>query len=412
MVSALTRIFGTYNLSLAEDVVQEALLQALKTWPFSGVPENPAGWLYQVAKHKAIDAVRRQQSFARLAPGLGDAPASDRAAESLATHLFLDEDIKDDTLRMMFTCCHPALPLESQVALTLKILCGFSSAEIARALLTREAAIQKRLYRARQRIRDEQIAFEVPAGPQLAARLQAVLSVLYLMFNEGYNSAFAERPIRKDVCLEAMRLCKLLTEHPSGSHPGAFALMALMCFHAARFDARLDAGGNLLTLKSQDRSLWNKDLIQEGFRYLARSASGEEITEIHLEAGIAAAHCAADRYEKTDWVGIVRLYDRLIEIKPSPIVALNRAIALSEVRGPLAALAVLQAIPQKGVLKAYYLFPATLGELHFQLGEFEEASRHLERAIALTSSRAEKQFLRRKLQTCQERLSMGSSMVN
>lgn len=232
------------------------------------------------------------------------------------------------------------------------------------------------------------------------------------MFNEGYNSAFAEHPIRKDVCLEAMRLCKFLTEHPSGSHPGAFALMALMCFHAARFDARLDAGGNLLTLKSQDRSLWNKDLIQEGFRYLARSASGKEITEIHLEAGIAAAHCAADRYEKTDWVGIVRLYDRLVEIKPSPIVALNRAIALSEVRGPRAALAVLQAIPQKGVLKAYYLFPATLGELHFQLGEFEEASRHFERAIALTSSRAEKQFLRRKLQTCQERPSRGASRVN
>ena len=402
MASTLTRVFGIHNLALAEDVVQEALLQALKQWPFSGIPRNPAGWLYQVAKHKAIDAVRREQTLARRGPdGSGLPPHG--AVEPLISDLFLDEEIKDDTLRMMFTCCHPALPLESQIALTLKILGGFSSAEIAHALLTHEAAIQKRLYRAKQRIREEQIAFEVPTGPELAPRLRAVLSVLYLMFNEGYSASFTESPIRRDVCVEAMRLCKLLTEHPAGNHPGAFALMALMCFHAARFDARLDDSGHLLMLKVQDRSKWDRDLIDEGFRYLERSASGGEIDEIHLEAGIAGLHCVAESYEKTDWARIVYLYDLLLQIKPSPVVALNRAIALAEVQGPRAALAAVEAIQDKDLLDSYPFLPATLGELHLRLGEYDEAAQHLERAIALTSSPAEKHFLRQKRQASQER---------
>lgn len=408
MVSALTRVFGTHNLALAEDVVQEALVQALRQWPFAGIPRNPAGWLYQVAKHKAIDAVRREQTLSRLAPDdrAGLPPA--RAVEPLLNEVFVDEEIKDDTLRMMFTCCHPALPLESQIALTLKILCGFSSAEIARALLTQDAAIQKRLYRAKQHLREERIAFEVPSGPKLTARLRAVLSVLYLMFNEGYSASFTDHPIRKDVCIEAMRLCKLLTEHPAGQHPGAFALMALMCFHAARFDARLDDSGHLLMLKSQDRSKWDRTLITEGFRYLNRSAAGDAIDEIQLEAGIAAAHCVAESYERTDWARIVQLYGLLLAIKPSPIVALNRAIALAEVQGPRTALDTLAAIPERDVLASYPFYPATLGELHRRLGNLDEAARHLERAIALTSSPAEKHFLREKLDACRDRQSARS----
>ncbi len=409
MVSALTRVFGTHNLALAEDVVQEALVQALRQWPFAGIPRNPAGWLYQVAKHKAIDVVRREQTRSRLAPdGRSEFPPA-RAVEPLLDEVFIDEEIKDDTLRMMFTCCHPALPLESQIALTLKILCGFSSAEIGRALLTQDAAIQKRLYRAKQRLREEQIAFEVPSGPELTSRLRAVLSVLYLMFNEGYSASFTDHPIRKDVCVEAMRLCKLLTEHPAGQHPGAFALMALMCFHAARFDARLDDSGHLLMLKSQDRSKWDRTLITEGFRYLDRSASGDEIDEIQLEAGIAALHCVAESYERTDWARIVQLYDLLLAIKPSPIVALNRAIALAEVLGPRAALDALEAIPERGTLESYRFYPATLGELHLRLGDLEEAARHLERAIALSSSPAEKHFLRGKVDLCHDRQSARST---
>ncbi len=393
MVSALTRVFGASNLDLAEDVVQETLLQAVQRWPFDGVPSNPAGWLYQVARHKAIDAVRRQQTFRRFEPELAR-----RLQSAEGEQIF--EEIEDDTLRMMFTCCHPALPLESQITLTLKVLCGFGTAEIARALLAQEVAIEKRLYRAKRKIRDTGIAFEVPAARELSARLQSVLSVLYLMFNEGYNSSFAEHPIRKEVCVEAMRLGKLLSEHEVGRHSMTAALMALMCFHAARFDARIDDDGHILTLRYQDRRRWNRDLISEGFRNLERSASGSEMSHIHLEAGIAAVHCLAERYESTDWREIVRLYDRLMAISPTPVVALNRAIAVAERDGPAAGLEAIRAIANAEALEEYYLLPAALGEMHLQLGQLEEAKRFLERAYSLTTSHAERQLLQRKLAAC------------
>ena len=253
MVSALTRVFGPTNLDLAEDVVQETLLLAMQRWPFDGVPGNPAAWLYQAAKNKAVDTIRRQQTFRRFEPELTRELQSAGESPHVLDRLFLAEEIADDALRMMFTCCHPSLPTESQIMLTLKILGGFGTAEIARALMTQDGAVDKRLYRAKRKIRDEHIAFEVPGGPELSTRLQSVLSVLYLMFNEGYNSSFAENPIRKDLCLEAMRLGQLLGEHPIGRQPMTAALMALMCFHAARFDARLDEDGHLLTMRHQDR---------------------------------------------------------------------------------------------------------------------------------------------------------------
>lgn len=394
MVAALTRVFGTHNLTLAEDVVQESLLEALRHWPFSGVPNNPAGWLYQVARRKAIDVIRREHLFSQKAAGGGLVSP----AEALGG-LFVEEEIADDTLRMMFTCCHPALPLESQVALTLNLLGGFGGAEIARALLAQESAIHKRLSRAKQRLREARVAFEVPSGADLATRLQAVLAVLYLMFNEGYSSSFADHPIRRDVCIEAMRLCKLLTEHPAGNHPEVFALMALMCLHAARFDARVDESGNLLMLDAQDRSRWNRDLIRQGLRYVDHCTASTEPTPYLIEAAIAAAHCLAERYEDTDWDSIVRLYDQLMEIKPSPIVALNRAIALAEVAGPEEALQTLEALPDRRILDTYHLYPAALGELHLRLGHRDDAARHFTRAIELTASGAERRFLKRKLQS-------------
>jgi RNA polymerase sigma-70 factor (ECF subfamily) len=383
MVSVLTRLFGAHNLGLAEDVVQEVLVVALRRWPFDGIPRNPAGWLYQAARNRALDALRREQVARRLAPEIEDGLGAAGAAP-LVERLFLDGEIEDDTLRMMFTCCHPALPLESQLALTLKILCGFSAAEIGRALLAQEAAIQKRLARARQKIREDGIPFEVPRGTQLEPRLRAVLSVLYLTFNEGYNASFVEQPIRRDVCLEAMRLGHVLTEHPAGRRPGAFALMALMCFHAARFDARVDGDGHLVTLAHQDRGRWNAALIAEGFRHLGRSAEGIELSEVHIEAGIAALHCQAPT-----WAA-----------KPSPVVALNRAIALAELRGPRAGLAALRAIPDAGILGRYHLLPATYGDFYLRLGELGEAAAHLARAIALTASRAERELLQAKLAAC------------
>jgi len=321
------------------------------------------------------------------------------AAEPVIADLFLDEEIADDTLRMMFTCCHPALALESQVAMTLKILGGFGTVEIARALLTNEATIQKRLYRAKQRLREARVPFEVPAGPELATRVEAVLTVLYLMFNEGYKTTTEESPIRKDLCLEAMRLCKLLTEHPAGQHPATFGLMALMCFHAARFDARLDDRGQLLMLSAQDRRRWQRELIDEGFRYLDRSASNT-VHAIQVEAGIAAFHCMATRYEDTDWARIVMLYDSLLVLNPSPIVALNRAIAVAEVHGPQAALETLAAIPERGALEAYPFYPAALGEMYRRLGQKAIAATYFARAIDLTASPPERHFLRQKLDAC------------
>jgi RNA polymerase sigma factor (sigma-70 family) len=400
MVSALTRVFGPTNLDLAEDVVQETLLLAMQRWPFDGVPGNPAGWLYQAAKHKAIDTIRRQQTFRRFEPELTrDLQAAGETAHVL-DRLFLAEEIADDTLRMMFTCCHPALSAESQITLTLKILCGFGTAEIARAFMTEETAIDKRLYRAKRKIREKRIAFEVPAAPELSTRLQTVLSVLYLMFNEGYNSSFAEDPIRKDICLEAMRLGQLLGEHPVGRRPMTAALMALMCFHAARFDARVDEDGHLLTMRDQDRGRWDRQLVGEGFRYLEESASGSEVSHVHLEAGIAALHCAAETYESTNWEEIVRLYDHLMAIRETPIVALNRAIAIGARDGAEAGLEAIRAIAESEALEKYHLLPAALGEMHLQLGQLGEARRFFERAHALTSSRAERQLLQQKLSAC------------
>jgi RNA polymerase sigma-70 factor (ECF subfamily) len=400
MVSALTRVFGPTNLDLAEDVVQETLMQAVQRWPFDGVPANPAGWLYQVAKHKAIDAIRRQQTFQRFEPELSRQLQSAGTSDRIFDHLLLASEIDDDMLRMIFTCCHPALPVESQIVLTLKILCGFGTAEVARALLTQEAAIEKRLSRAKRKIRESRIAFEVPGARELSTRRQSVISVLYLMFNEGYNSSFAEHPIRRDVCVEAMRLGALLIERDAGRHPTTAALMALMCFHAARFDARLDEDGHLLTLRDQDTRRWDRRLIGDGFRYLEQSASGSEITHIHLEAGIAAAHCSAETYESTDWDAIVRLYDLLMATAPTPIVALNRAIAVAERDGARAGLDAIEAMPDTTALDGYYLLPAALGEMYLQLGDLPRAKRCFERASSLTTSRAERHLLRRKLAAC------------
>lgn len=278
IVSVLTRVFGLRNLELAEDVVQETLWEALRQWPFAGVPRNPAGWLYQVARNKTLDVLRREQAFRRLAPELAE-PAAPGGPDQLIEALPSPGAVEDETLRMMFACCHPALTLESQIALTLKVLGGFGVGEIARALLSQESAVQKRLGRARQRIREAAVPFEVPSGEALGPRVGAVLSVLYLMFNEGYSA-------------------RLVAERVPGHHPAASALLALMCFHAARFAARLDGDGNLLMLCDQDRARWDRDLIAEGFRHLERSAEGEQASPLHLEAGIAALHCLARDYAR------------------------------------------------------------------------------------------------------------------
>jgi RNA polymerase sigma factor (sigma-70 family) len=402
LVSVLTRTFGIEHLSLAEDVVQETLVRALQTWPFYGVPKNPAAWFTQAARNLALDHLRREKRFREKEPQI-IAHIEQWGAEGDAASPAFDEEIKDGRLRLFFVCSHPALPPEVQTALALKTLCGFSPAEIAKAFLTSEAAIAKRLVRAKQRIRELGIPFEIPAGEELSSRLDAVLHTLYLLFNEGYKASSGANLVREELCSEAIRLGALLVEHPSGNQPRVHALLALMLLNAARLRARTDNDGNILRLQDQDRSLWNRELIARGVYHLGCSAVGSELSEYHLQAGIAACHCLAPDYKSTDWPRILSLYDQLIELNDSPIVALNRAVAVAQVEGPEAGIDAVEKMAQRKSLESYYLLYAVLAELNMQLGRLVSARQHWRTALDLAEVDSELAFLRKKLAECEER---------
>src|SRR5437773_6792 len=399
MVATLTRIFGVEHLTLAEDVVQEALARALQTWPFYGVPKNPSAWIMRASRNLALDVVRRQKVFRQKEEELIRLMDRDSLAPDAA--IFADQEIADDRLRMMFVCCHPLIPTEAQVALALKTLCGFSPAEIAKAFLTTEAAIAKRLTRAKQKIREAQIPFEIPAGAELARRLDGVLQSLYLLFNEGYKASSGDSLIREDLCREAIRLTGLLAEHAAGHQPRTHALLALMLLNAARLPTRLDDEGNLLRLQEQDRTRWDQPMIARGMFHLARSAAGENITEYHLQAGIAACHCTAKDYAATDWRQILELYDRLIEFDDSPVVALNRAVAVAEMHGPQAGLEAVSAIQNLQSLESYYLLYAVLGEFEARLNHSQAAAAHFRKSLQLAEIKSEQVFLSKRLQACE-----------
>jgi RNA polymerase sigma-70 factor (ECF subfamily) len=403
LVSVLTGIFGLDRLQLAEDVVQEALIRALQTWPYYGIPNNPAAWLTQTAKHLALDVIRREKLFYHKQPEIAASFERWSAGAGAGDTPVLDNEIKDDRLRLMFACCHPLVPQDAQAALALKTLCGFGVGEIAKAFLTSEVAIAKRLTRARQRIRELQIPFEIPAGSELSRRLDGVLQTLYLLFNEGYKASSGANLTRDELCHEAIRLATLLAGHPMGNQPRVHALLALMLLNAARLPARMDAAGNVLRLKDQDRSSWNREMIGLGMRHLGQSAAGEELSEYHLQAGIAACHCAAPDYESTDWVRISSLYDRWMEMTDSPVVALNRAVAVANVEGPQAGIEGVEAIRNRAQLESYYLFYAVLGAFKAQLGEFDAAAGHFRKAIQLTGIKSEQAFLSQRLRECEGR---------
>jgi RNA polymerase sigma-70 factor (ECF subfamily) len=398
MVATLTRIFGIEHLALAEDVVQEALARALQTWPFYGVPQNPSAWIMRASRNLALDVVRRQKVFRDKEAEI--VRVMERPNPSPEAELFEEREIADDRLRMLFVCCHPVIPPEAQVALALKTLGGFSVPEISNAFLTTEAAIAKRLTRARQKIQEARIPFEIPEGEDLGRRLESVLQSLYLIFNEGYKASSGERLVREDVCQEAIRLTSLLAGHPVGNLPKVHALLALMYLNAARIPARLDADGNLLRLQDQDRSLWDRKMIAQGVRHFARSAAGSELTKYHLESGIAACHCAAPDYAATDWRQILALYDRLIEFEPSPVVALNRAIVVANLDGPQAGLDAVAAIADLGKLGSYYLRYAVLGEFEARRGNFPAAAAHFKEALKLAGLPSERAFLSQRIETC------------
>ncbi len=396
LVSSLARVFSLRNLDFVEDVVQAELLEALRSWRVNGVPDNPAAWIRQVARNRVLDLLRHRKMTERHAEALHSLQPD--AVQPDLDHVLLESEIEDSQLRMIFACCHPALAEEDQVALTLRTLCGFHFAEIARALLVTEVAIKKRLSRARQQLTD--VELEVPSPAVLESRLAVVLRVLYLVFNEGYLSTFGERAIRQDLCEEAVRLILILAEHPHCGSPATHALTALMLFHAARLDSRLDDAGRILLLDEQDRDKWDPDLIALGRRFIDRSSRGERISVYHLEAGIAFQHCLAPSFATTDWARILQLYDALLTANPSPVYALNRAIALAHLHGPAAGIQALTESPIRSELAGYHLLDATLGELHRRLGDYAVAIPHLEVAMSKTRSEAEQELLARKLDLC------------
>jgi RNA polymerase sigma factor (sigma-70 family) len=401
IVATLTRIFGVHNLALAEDVVQDAFCRALEVWKFRGVPDNPSAWLMATAKNRALDILRRERTARTLAPELTRLFESEGAAVPPVQELFGANAIKDDLLRMMFSCCHPRLPEEARVALVLHILCGFSVSEIASAFVSSHAAIEKRITRAKKVLATSKTLFDVAAAAEFSARLPAVQRALYLLFNEGYHGASAESAVRVELCREAMRLTALLLEHSLGRTPATHALAALMCFDAARLPARVDAAGNLCSLFDQDRSQWNQKLVAEGLQLLELSATGCELTEYHIEAAIASVHASAPGAESTDWGSIVSLYDTLMTIRPSPIVALNRAIAVAQKDGPERGIEEIHLIDDRVRLATYPFYSAALGELEFRCGRQELAREHFRAALALARNPMERRFLERRVGECE-----------
>lgn len=401
MVATLTRIFGVHNLALAEDVVQDAFCRALEVWKLRGVPENPSAWLMAAAKNRALDVLRRERTVRTFEPELTRFVQSEWTLAPALAELFSTDAIKDDLLRMMFSCCQARLSEESQVTLILHILCGFSVGEVANAFVSTHAATEKRITRAKKVLAQSKKLFDVERTKDVAARLPSVHRALYLLFNEGYHGASPESAIREDLCREAIRLTAVLLEHPAGAAPATYALAALMCFNAARLPGRLDASGNLSPFFEQDRAQWDRELIAEGLRLLDLSAVGTELTEYHIEAGIARVHAMAERAEDTDWAGIVSLYDLLMSTRPSPVVALNRAIAIAERDGAERGLEEIGRIDDAERLDRYPFYWAAMGEFELRLDRNEEAMQHFRIARKLARNEAERRFLAQRMVACE-----------
>jgi RNA polymerase sigma factor (sigma-70 family) len=395
MLAVLVRLFGLSRVEIAEDLVQETLLAAFETWKLKGMPDQPRAWLYRAAKNRTIDYLRRERNFReRIAPDVARQMREIQDSDGWLDAFFSDAEIEDAQLRMMFACCCPAIPVEAQLTLMLRTLCGLSIAEIAAAFLLPDDTVAKRLYRAKEKIRLENLTLEAPVGAALTERLDAVLQAVYLLFNEGYKSASAESVIRRDLCIEALRLGELLTRHPVSKVSKTLALQALMCFHAARFDARIDARGDIILLEDQDRSRWHQPLIALGYRHLRESAQGTELCEYHLEAAIASYHASAPTFEKTNWKAIFFCYELLLKINASPFAALNRAIALGYMEHPQAGIDAL--LELKG-LEKNYLYHTALGDFYRKKNAAAEARTSYVLALGMAQLAAEKKVIEEKM---------------
>ena len=399
MVAVLTKIFGTENLQTAEDVVQETLLNAIQIWKFKGIPDNPSAWLFRVAKNKAIDIIRRNKHSQQY--DFSDSErvllTSEYTVNSVMENLWKEELIKDDLLRMMFACCHPGISVENQVTLILKTLCGFSTQEIAKAFLTSEETISKRLYRTKEFFREHKIKLVIPSVDEIKNRTDTVLNSIYLLFNEGYNSTSSEELIRKDVMEEAMMLCKLLTENEHTQLPEVYALMALMCFHSSRSESRLTTDGEIILLPMQDRKKWDAEMIEKGNEYMNKAAVGDGLSTYHLQAAIAYEHCTVKSFKETNWERILSYYEWLCKIADSPVNELNKIVAIMELHGPEKALNELNNIKDRKKLGSYYLYHSLLGEIYSRLHDLNKAKSNFESAIKLTRSETEKKMLTNKI---------------
>ncbi len=401
IVATLVRILGVQHLALAEDVVQEAFSRALEVWKFRGMPGNASAWLMVTAKNCALDALRRQRTARTAAPELANALQSEWTLAPMVEEQFGAHEIKDDLLRMMFSCCAPQLAETAQIALILHILCGFSVQEVAAAFLSGRAAMEKRIARAKRQLAQCGPLFDVSAPEQFARRLPSVQSALYLLFSEGYHGASPDAAVRSELCAEAMRLCALLLEHPRAGGSSTCALAALMYLHAARLPARADDSGNLLALLHQDRSLWDRQLMAQGLSLLERSARGQELSHYHLEAAIASLHATAPATESTPWPQVIALYDALLQLRPSPVIALNRAIAVAQHEGAARGLDEIQRIADRERLRRYPFYSAALGELELQRGRRQAARAHFDNARALARNPMERRFLEQRLRACE-----------
>lgn len=388
LVASLTRALGPARLDLAEEAVQDALLKALQTWPFRGVPANPEGWLFRVARNRALDLLRREgrveettapERLAALSPPAPGSPPG------------------DDELVMVFMCCHPSLSFDARVALTLRTVGGLSTDEIAAAFLVPRGTIQQRIVRAKKSLAERRISLEIPDGAMLTDRRSSVLAVLYLMFNEGHAATEGDALVRSDLCGEAIRLGRLLADHPDWGSPEADALLALFLFQASRLGARTGEDGSLILLQDQDRRLWDRALIVEGFRRMERAAQADWVTRYHLEAGIAAGHAAAAHWDDTDWPRILDLYDLLDTMAPSPVVSLNRAVAVAMAHGAEGGLVILDKIDATTV-PGFYLLPATRAHLLALAGRRDEASVELRRALMACRNASVRAHLTRRLE--------------
>jgi RNA polymerase sigma factor (sigma-70 family) len=393
LVAMLARRAGVHRLELVEDAVQYALTRALEIWTRDGPPADHSGWLYKVAWHRVVQDIRKN---ARQQTILDAAPSDAVHAPDEPPNPPLAAEIRDDMLRMLFVCCEDDIPRESQLVLALKILCGFSTQEIALRLFISEANVHKRLGRARERLREGPRDLEQPSLEKLSSRLPAVHAVLYLLFNEGYLSTHAENAIRHELCDEAVRLATLVAEHRVVAQPESFALLALMHLHSARLGSRLDAAGGLVLLEEQDRSRWSRERIAIGMQWLERSATGNVFSRFHAEAGIAAQHCLAPSYGETRWQEIAGLYALLEQISPSPLHELNRAVAVAEWQGPDAGLAIVERASAHTSLTDSYLWQAVLGDLHRRAGHADVALLHSERALSSAPTSAIREALRRR----------------